>query len=101
MTFLILFVQQYEGDTSRRILSHVVEKKCAHSQITQSVLPITKAQEAKRKSFPFGHLCLSRLMDNSADWDPEPLEPAPEPALKKRKVDSKVQLKSDFCHECK
>lgn len=86
MTFLIGFVWQNEGDTSPNILSHVVEKKCAHSQITQSVLPITKAQEAKRKSFPFGHLCLSRLMDKSADWDPEPLEPAPEPALQKEKL---------------
>ena len=44
-------------------------------------LPITKAQVEKRKSFPLGHLCLSLLTDNRADWDPEPLEPAPDPAL--------------------
>ena len=45
------------------------------------LLPITKAQVEKRKSFPLGHLCLSLLTDNRADWDPEPLEPAPDPAL--------------------
>ena len=43
-------------------------------------LPITKAHVEKRKSFPLGHLCLSFLTDKSADCDPEPLDPAPDPA---------------------
>lgn len=40
-----------------------------------SNVPITKAQVLKRKSFPFGHLCLCEVTERRAAWEPRLLLP--------------------------